>query len=479
MTDLRVDPTALRACANRLDTLSTRAATLDADATAASVPELTWGGVGVATLYAGYGLTLETLHTHLRNMVTGLEKISSGLRTTAENYTTTEQANSDSFNRILQHGLDTATTDTADAPACPPPTRSPDDLSGPASSYTGQWAPTNLPSAIEQLPVVHGQAEVFIGVYQFAKDLGDTSADPAHRAVSAGGDVVSVLGGINDLINEGSGLAAFLGDPVNALINAGLSALLDFVAPVKQLVDLVTGDPDAINAAAGAFATLADKIQQLAADYDAALSAGLAGWYGTAAAGAATTLAAFHQGILGTAFAAGSVATVLQISGLLMTAAESVVKGVLSDLIEWLLVTWLAAQVAAPVTAGASEAAAAVGTEVEAAVAEAEGAEKVAQTETLLSRISGILARIREGILASRAESMTGRLFTDVLKDSVRDNASAVIGGSDDEDPALTKTFNRTKAITTGIGGIVSIVDDLSKGQGQSDQQTDDDLTVN
>lgn len=77
-----------------------------------------------------------------------------------------------------------------------------------------------------------------------AKDL--PLALPVSKAVkSAGeGDYGSVA---SDVANFAMGAQSILEDPLNALISAGLGFLLDVIQPLKDALELVTGNPEALD----------------------------------------------------------------------------------------------------------------------------------------------------------------------------------------------------------------------------------------
>jgi hypothetical protein len=77
-----------------------------------------------------------------------------------------------------------------------------------------------------------------------------------------------------------------------------------------------------------------------------------------------------------------------------MEAAVDVIKGLLADLIEWLIITWLAAQAAAIPSLGASEVAAAGATAVEVGTTTARVAKAVERIARLVERIGVEIQKI-------------------------------------------------------------------------------------
>lgn len=256
------------------------------------------------------------------------------------------------------------------------------DAAGPPS---GQQVLDALPE-----PVAKGATLVKDGL-GYLGDLAKGDSD------AIAGDVGGVAADAVDFVESAAGeLGSLVSDPIGYLISAGLGFLLDLVTPLKQCVDLVTGDPEALGQGAERFGDLAKEIDELAQQLDELRREGLASWSGDAAVAAQQRLAEFADGVRGTAANAGHVATLLKASAMVMKVAEDVVKGILSDLVEQLVISFVAAQAAAVPTLGASEAAFAAEAPVVTAMSAARGASEVSKVARLVEKIEKVINKIEK-----------------------------------------------------------------------------------
>lgn len=235
-------------------------------------------------------------------------------------------------------------------------------------------------------------------------DLPNTGSDLANNAplVSEGKEVVEAAGNgdIGSLTADvGSFAMGALGaaaDPLNALISAGLGFLEDWCTPVKDCLEQVTGKPDELGKNKESFSEVAEDLKKLAEDLDQITKTGLQNWTGDAKDAASQAIETFVQGVDGTANNATDIASILGVSATLMDAAKEIINGILSALIEWLIVTWVAALACSWFTFGASDAAATGATAVEASVEGANAADKVEETGSFIQRIVKIIKDIIE-----------------------------------------------------------------------------------
>lgn len=228
-----------------------------------------------------------------------------------------------------------------------------------------------------------------------AKDL--PLALPVSKAVkSAGeGDYGSVA---SDVANFAMGAQGILEDPLNALISAGLGFLLDVIQPLKDALELVTGNPDALDEAAGDYSEIGKDIGKLGNELTEITESGFANWTGDAKNAATAQVQNYFNGVEQTAQTAGNVMLMLQLSSTLMEAAYNFVKGIIAQCIEWLIVTWVAALAATVFTFGASDAAATAATTVEVATEGANAADKVEEATSLVEKIVNVLKKLMQDI---------------------------------------------------------------------------------
>ena len=200
-----------------------------------------------------------------------------------------------------------------------------------------------------------------------------------------------------------------VGDPLGEAVNTGLDWLLyPFVAPLLELLELVVGDPDQLDRHAAAWQQAAAQLETVARQQEQQLATLLDGWEGEAsqayAAKITALVAALREGgrqMTGTADSLGDTATDLR-------TAEELIRTIIRELVEWLVITWLAAQALAWATAGASELVAAEGSIVEAGIA-------ALRAKRVVDALRIALYAYTEALEAMKAAGLLGRAAAFVL----------------------------------------------------------------
>ncbi|MEV5573074.1 hypothetical protein AB0L06_23785 [Spirillospora sp. NPDC052269] len=212
-------------------------------------------------------------------------------------------------------------------------------------------------------------------------------------------DYTSIAGDIADL--GYTGFTAWM-DPLGALVGAGVGFLVDVIKPLHDMLTWVTGDDGAISEHRGEWDGVAKNLVSLADQMDKDLSRDLETWTGPASELGKTRISEFIQGARDTANAIGDVKGLLAFTASLCDTAMSLIKDLISQFVEWLIITWLAAQAAAIPTLGASEAAAAGATTAEVAVATSRGARIVQRVLAVFRKMAEIVRNIITKLKALR-----------------------------------------------------------------------------
>ncbi|AHI01589.1 hypothetical protein GCM10010174_08080 [Kutzneria viridogrisea] len=185
-------------------------------------------------------------------------------------------------------------------------------------------------------------------------------------------------------------------DPISTLLNKGLGFVIDHIAPVKEALELVTGSPDALNAAAGTYAQLSSDIDALGQQLHDELKTGFGKWQGEASEAAHQEMAHFLDGIHGTATLAGYMVQVLRASASMMQAAKDIIIGIIADFAEQMLVTWAIGAAGTILTFGLSDAAAMGATVAEAGVAVGRAGSAVSKVGKIIEKVGSVLKKIVE-----------------------------------------------------------------------------------
>lgn len=299
---------------------------------------------------------------------------------------------------------------------------------------------------------------------------------PGKEVVEAAshGEIMSLGADVGSFAMEGMSVAA---DPLNALISAGLGFLEDWCIPVKNCLEQVTGKPDELNKNKEGFTEVAQDLAKLSEDLDNITKTGFQNWSGDAKEAASQAIDTFVQGVNGTANNATDIASLLGISATLMDAAKDIINGILSTLIEWLIVTWVAALAASFFTFGASDAAATAATGVEASVEGANAADKVEETGSFIERIVNIIKSIIEKLKSFGKE--IGKNHTllkqgkEVLPSAEKDGAEAAENAGKDAAESAGKDTEEaaSDAGKAGEGDVHGNEGDSSSSSGNSEDK--------
>lgn len=305
------------------------------------------------------------------------------------------------------------------------------------------------------------------------------------NVLAAGKDVWDIGSLVKDVSSFAGGHSgALMGDPLEALIEAGLSFLLDLIAPLKEALDLVTGDPDGLNGKAEEWTGIAESLRRLgpAVGGDATRTSG--SWSGQAGDAFRTKIADFENGVAGVAGQADHVADVLRVSATLMDGAQGIIKGIIASWVEYAILTEAAAAASAFFTFGASEAAGQAAVAGEAAVACGRGAEAVGEASAMLERIAGMVRQI-EGEFSRLARAVSEEATAMRRAEGSLRSASEVFAQASRASAGRAFDKGVEGAIkNAGIDTAIGLGDDAIKsaqGSGQdgheSQQQIDNDLT--
>ncbi|WP_091666105.1 hypothetical protein [Micromonospora auratinigra] len=240
---------------------------------------------------------------------------------------------------------------------------------------------------------------------QYAGNLGVTNAvDLAPDSVLPMGEATKniytgiqshewsdVVSGVADF---GANALAFSLDPLNWLISAGLTFLIDFVQPLEDLLSLVTGNSERMEPYAEQWQQLGAALVPLAEAVRQAANDELIEWVGRDAAAAKARLLEFADAIEATGGEAASLSGLLTLFSKLMGAAQQIIIGIIATLIEWMIVEWAVAMAAAAPTMGGSVAAAGAATGVQATVATSRAVRVIDKVVRLLLRIRELMAKV-------------------------------------------------------------------------------------
>ncbi|WP_051386356.1 hypothetical protein [Actinokineospora inagensis] len=272
-----------------------------------------------------------------------------------------------------------------------------------------------------------------------------------------------------DVLGVGMDLLGYAMDPLGSVLSGVLGWLIEHISFLKEGLDLLAGDPDAVNAMANTWSDIAEQLQQTAEKYSGALAA-LDGCQGTAVAAYRASVDNFAKVVAGGADHAKSAATA-------MTAAADVagvVRGAIRDAITQFcsdaIIKFAAASALAPVTFGGSEAAFIADEVAEGATLAGENAAKVSKVVTKLEKVAKDAKQSRGAMIgsskklkeATRAYHKTLALQTGKSAKAVKEAANGA--NRADKLAKLGDQGDRLKSYRKELG------DDLGKGKKEAYQ---------
>jgi WXG100 family type VII secretion target len=213
--------------------------------------------------------------------------------------------------------------------------------------------------------------------------------------------------------------------------SSGVDAAMDwflqpFVEPLLGLLELATGDPEQLDAHAATWQRAAAGIREQVAAERADLQRLVVDWHGEAAQAYAVRIQELADRLEQVAGEMARTADSLADSAEDLRNVAEMIKDIIRELVEFLIVTWVAAQAVAAITAGASNAALAVSW--------------AARLGVDVSRTTMLLARLHEAL-----KSYTAMLES--LK------ALGTVGGFVAERIAPQALMELCLSATTGLNG--------------------------
>lgn len=167
--------------------------------------------------------------------------------------------------------------------------------------------------------------------------------------------VDAVLGTASGFVDDcGRAASTSAANPVNLLAGAGLDFLLSVVRPLQDALEFVTGDADALRGAAQKFVAIGERVRGMSQSFVDVADGSLSGWRGEASQAGRQTLARFADGIEGVSAHTKAISTILDRSAGVMDSVEEVIKSIITDVVTYLIQTWIPALASAAATFGAS-----------------------------------------------------------------------------------------------------------------------------
>ncbi|GAA4619319.1 WXG100 family type VII secretion target [Saccharopolyspora hordei] len=230
-------------------------------------------------------------------------------------------------------------------------------------------------------------------------------------------------------------------DPVGSALAAGVGWLMEHLAPLRELLDFVAGDPNAIKEGADTWNSIKEDLQQLAEDLPKKAQEQTAEWSGQAKDAYAKQVQQYTEGLQALSISAGSASATIATAGTMVATTRGIIRDIIASVVAELIKGALAALAGSVVSFGAT---------VAGYLAYAAG--RVGMTiGKITAKISKLLAKL------GKAGSLMARTLDDMAKVGSKIGADLVTTGAKafPVSPALGgATHAAGRAATAGADGL-------------------------
>ncbi|MEV6715022.1 hypothetical protein AB0M48_23650 [Lentzea sp. NPDC051208] len=236
----------------------------------------------------------------------------------------------------------------------------------------------------------------------------------------AKGDWTAVLG---DLAGFGMDLLGFVTNPLGSLLSAGIGWLIEHIAFLKEGLDVLAGDPDAVNAMATTWKNIAKRMQDTADKYSATLNT-LSGSQGPAVESYRKAVQDFSNVVAGGASHATSAAQAMTVAPSAIGVVRGAVRDAIASFISNTIIKFAAATALAPLTFGGSQAAFIADTVAQGAITAGKNAKKISKVVKQLENVAEKAKHSRD-TLGNTTENLK-RTVTDYNQKAARHATDAL-----------------------------------------------------
>lgn len=283
------------------------------------------------------------------------------------------------------------------------------------------------------------------------------------------------------IASSAEAISGYAKDPISWLTGQGLGFLITLIQPLQDCLHMISGDGPALANAARNFASIGTGLQEFAEGFPANAKETTNKWHGEASELAHDRIEDFARGVQGIANEAGNISQLLQVSSMLMTVIEDLIKSLITEFVTWLLYIWIPA-LAMSVWSGGASVANAMGLSVfKGTKVTKEATGHVTVLQRLLNKLRILLGKIKKfmsdhmdklrgTVTSPRTRSARGFMGSmlhtgiDSLKSQVMSSDKAPLPG------------NISSKQMSNAGGVSKIIESGEIGEDQSTEQTSEDL---
>ncbi|MCA1195193.1 WXG100 family type VII secretion target [Saccharopolyspora sp. 6V] len=143
-------------------------------------------------------------------------------------------------------------------------------------------------------------------------------------------------------------------DPIGSVLAAGVGWLMEHLTPLREALDFLAGDPNAIKEGADTWQQVKTDLEQLAADIPGQVQSGCADWQGKACDTYQQRAGEFAEGVQAMAISAGTASGAMATAGTMVATCRGLVRDIIAAVVAELIKGALAALAGSVVSFGAT-----------------------------------------------------------------------------------------------------------------------------
>ncbi|MEU3650737.1 hypothetical protein AB0E59_45800 [Lentzea sp. NPDC034063] len=195
----------------------------------------------------------------------------------------------------------------------------------------------------------------------------------------------------------GMDLLGFVTNPMGSLLSAGIGWLIEHIGFLKEGLDLLAGDPDAVNAMALTWSNIAKRMQETADKYSSTIDS-LSQAQGAAVDGYRKAVQDFSNVVAGGASHATSAASAMTVAASAVGVVRGAVRDAIASFVSNAIIKFAAASALTPITFGASQAAFIADTVVQGTITAGKNAKKISKVVKQLEKVADDAKKSRDMI---------------------------------------------------------------------------------
>lgn len=263
-------------------------------------------------------------------------------------------------------------------------------------------------------------------------------------------------------------------DPIGTALAAGVGWLMEHFAPLRELLDLVAGDPNAIREGADTWNEVKADLKSLADEFREEAGQQTSSWSGPAKDAYTKQVKEYVEGLEGMSMSAGNASAVIATSGTMVATCRAIIRDIVAAIVAELIKGALAALASSVVSFGATVAGYLAYATGRIGMTISKIVTKISQLLAKLGKAGGLLARCMED-MAKIGSQVGADLTTAGTKAASTNPAMAgemVSAGTkaSADSAALGATASGTARVSDGVTSAAGYTADAASGLGRASE---------